>query len=154
MGAAPGLGAQDFTLEAWIKWNGSGVTGSSGTNGKVGIPIIAKGMAEADGTNQDANYFFAIDAAGKLVADYESFEPAVGGNNNYPVQGTTAVTTNVWHHVAVTYDAPPGTGCWQLYSTGSRTRRGRRAFDASYDSIQHFGIGTALTSLARHGRWR
>jgi hypothetical protein len=148
MGAAPGLGAQDFTLEAWIKWNGTGTTGSSGSNGKVGIPIIAKGVGEGDGSNLDANYFFAIDAAGKLVADYESFEAAVGGNNNYPVQGTTAVTINVWHHVAVTYDAPPGTGCWQLYLDGAPDTAGTTCPNLTprYDSIQHFAIGSALTS--------
>ena len=148
MGVAPGLGTQDFTLEAWINWNGSGATASSGTNGEIGIPIITKGVGEADDSNLDANYFFAIDAAGKLVADFESLEAPVGGNNNYPVQGSTALTTNVWHHVAVTYDAPPGTGCWQIYLDGVADTAGTTCPNMTprYDSLQHFGIGAAITS--------
>ena len=58
------------------------------------------------------NYFLGIDAAtGVLVADFE--EPA---GPNHPVAGTTAVTSNVWHHAAAVYDATTGT--WRLYLDG------------------------------------
>ena len=35
---------------------------------------------------------------------------------NHPVSGTAVVTSNVWHHAAVTYDATTGT--WKLYLDG------------------------------------
>ena len=151
MGQAPGLGTADFTLEAWVKWNGagSGSTASSGANGINAIPIVAKGRGEADGGTQDANYVFGIDANGLLAADFESIEPAVNNNNNYPVHGTTVVAANAWHHVAVTYDAPPGSGCWDLYLDGTLVTdpAGRcPAMTPRYDSIQHFALGTALNS--------
>ena len=151
MGQAPGLGSADFTLEAWIKWNGAttGATASSGTNGIVAVPVIAKGRGEADGNNLDLNYFFGIDANSRLAADFESLEAAVGGNNNYPARSTQAVTANVWHHVAVTYDAPPGTGCWDIYLDGVAVTdpAGRCPnFTPRHDSLQHFGLGTAMNS--------
>ena len=59
------------------------------------------------------NYFLGIDAAsGVLVADFE--DTANGGN--HPVTGTTAVTSNVWHHAAATYDT--ATDTWRLYLDG------------------------------------
>ena len=50
-------------------------------------------------------------STGVLVADYE--EPT---GPNHPVSGTAVVTSNVWHHAAVTYDATTGT--WKLYLDG------------------------------------
>ncbi|HEV8199592.1 MAG TPA: LamG-like jellyroll fold domain-containing protein [Candidatus Polarisedimenticolia bacterium] len=151
MGAAPGLGTADFTLEAWIKWNGlgTGAAASSGSNGISAVPVIAKGRGEADGSNLDCNYFLGIDANGRLAADFESIDPAVGGNNNYPAHGTAVVGANVWHHVAATYDAPPGSGCWDLYLDGVLvTDPSGRCPNTTprYDSIQHFGLGTAMNS--------
>ena len=46
MGAAPGLGATQFTLEAWIKWDGGGDAANSGGGGVDAYPIIAKGRGE------------------------------------------------------------------------------------------------------------
>ena len=57
------------------------------------------------------------------------------------ITGSAVVTSNVWHHVAATYD-----GTWKLYLDG--------ALDASLavgqpprsDSIQHAALGTAMNS--------
>ena len=89
-GAAPGLGASQFTLELWFKRTGAGVGTSTGTGGIASaIPLITKGRAEAEGSNVDMNYFLGIDAtSGKLVAD---FEEGTGGTGplglNHPVVG-------------------------------------------------------------------
>ena len=53
-------------------------------------------------------------SSNKLVADFEEGARAAG--QNHPVTGTTVVTSNVWHHAAVTYDATTGT--WKLYLDG------------------------------------
>ncbi|MBK7452253.1 MAG: LamG domain-containing protein [Anaerolineales bacterium] len=56
-----GLGAASFTLEAWIKRTGNGTTANTGSAPScTGVPIIAKGLHEADGTNVDANYFLVL----------------------------------------------------------------------------------------------
>ena len=83
LGPAPALGAKKFTLEAWIKRTAGGTP--TATGGALpallsAIPLITKGMAEADGSNVDANYFFGINQAdGKLAADFEDM--ATGANH-------------------------------------------------------------------------
>src|SRR5207247_7755672 len=70
-GAAPSLGATDFTVETWFNWTGGGTTAQTGTGGlTAAIPLITKGRNDADGNNQDANYFLGIQAS-KLAADFE-----------------------------------------------------------------------------------
>ena len=145
-GPASGLGATTFTIEAWIKREGTGVTTSTGTGGVTAIPILAKGRGEADGSNVDANYFMGLHGTtGVLVADYEEGAGQASPGLNHPVQGTTAIAAdNAWHHVAATFDGTT----WNLYVDGvldanSVVGAGRlpRA-----DSIQHAAIGSALTS--------
>src|SRR5262245_44849437 len=99
-GAAPGLGASTFTIEVWFKKTG-GTPASTGTGGVSAIPLLTKGRGEAEGSNLDMNYFLGIDAAGKLVADFEE-GVSTGGTAglNHPVTGTTVLTDNVWHHGA------------------------------------------------------
>src|SRR5215213_11321218 len=72
-GAAPGLGAAQFTLETWFKRTGAGVGTSTGSGGIASaIPLVTKGRAEAEGTNVDMNYFRGIDTAtNKLAVDFE-----------------------------------------------------------------------------------
>jgi hypothetical protein len=158
MGAATAtLGASAFTLEAWIYRTGAGNTTSTGTGGVTSaIPIIAKGRGEADGDNRDCNYFLGIDSAtNRLVADFEA-APASGvtAGQNYPVSGTSALPFNTWTHVAATYD-PAGTDGekWKLFINGvkdtSSATSGVNTIDNATpraDSIQHFSIGSALTS--------
>ena len=107
---------------------------------------MTKGRVESEGNNRDLNFFLGIGvASGALVADFE--DSATG--MNHPVTGTTAVTSNVWHHAAATYDG----GTWKLYLDG--------ALDASLavagsptprnDSIEHAGLATAMTSTGVTG---
>ncbi len=143
MGAAPGLNASTFTLEAWIRIEGTGSTASSGTGGVSVYPLITKGRGESDGSNVDLNYFFGLQSNFCLAADFEDMNNGL----NHPVLGTIVVTQNVWHHVAVTYDGD----FWRLYVdgvpdtvlqiTGAANVRAPRS-----DSIQHAALGSALTS--------
>src|SRR5262245_20612136 len=72
MGPAPTLGASNLTIELWFKRTGAGATTSTGTGGVTAVPLVTKGRGEADGDNRDCNYFFGINAAGQLVADFET----------------------------------------------------------------------------------
>ena len=140
-GAAPELGASTFTLETWFKWTGGGATTNTGSGGVVAIPLVTKGRGEADGSNLDMNYFLGIDpSTDALVADFE----ANPGGQNYPVSGSLPITTNAWHHAAVTY----GGGTWNLYLDGvldtSLPVTGSPVPQAN--SIQHAGLGTAMNS--------
>ncbi len=141
-GPAPALGASAFTLETWFKRTGAGVGTNTGNGGIASaIPLITKGRAEAEGSNVDMNYFFGIDATtGTLVADFEDM--ATG--QNHPVTGSTVVSSNVWHHAAVTYDGQT----WTLYLDGVRDATLTLAAPTAprSDSIQHAALATAMNS--------
>jgi concanavalin A-like lectin/glucanase superfamily protein/slime mold repeat-containing protein len=166
MGAAAGetaLGARAFTLEAWIRRDGTtwGATTSTGTGGVTAVPLVTKGRGEAEGSNVDCNYFLGITAAGRPVADFEQFALAGGwsAGQNHPACSSIVITDQAWHHVAVTYSAAAG---WKFYVDGveGTTADGTSCTTCSpagscpqspgveprYDSIQHFGLGTAMTS--------
>src|SRR5207245_5622517 len=105
MGAAPQLGAPQFTIEGWIRRDGTGLATSTGTNGVNAIPLVTKGRAEAEASNVDMNYFLGIDSTtGKLAADFEEGATGISPGNNHPLIGGTVLQTNVWYHVAATYD--------------------------------------------------
>ena len=144
LGQAPGLGAATFTLEAWIKREGTGIATGTGNLGITAIPLVTKGMAQSDGSNLDMNYFLGIDSAtGVLAAD---FEEGVGGTGplglNHPVMGSTVILNNVWYHVAASYDGNK----WQLFVNGILDRELVVGQPVRADSIQHAAIGTALGS--------
>src|SRR6266540_3402182 len=145
-GAAPSLGAATFTLETWFKRTGAGVGTSTGSGGITAVPLVTKGRAEAEGSNVDMNYFLGIDAtSGKLAADFEEGSSTGGTLGlNHPVSGNTAITSNVWHHAAATYDGQT----WNLYLDGmlDGTLTLSVARPPRSDSIQHAGIGTAMNS--------
>ena len=89
------------------------------------------------------NYFLGIDTnTGALAADFEDMATGM----NYPVIAVTPVTLNTWHHAAVTYDSV--TGVWSLYLDGNldRTLDVGNNVVPRYDSIQHAGLATAMTS--------
>lgn len=145
-GAAPKLNTPSFTLEAWIRMEGAGVTTTTGTGGiAAAIPIIAKGRGEAETpTNLNMNYFLGIDnSTGQLAAD---FEEGYNGTSapNHPVVGNTILAQNTWYHVAVTY----GSGEWKLYVNGvlDKTKTEAGSPIPEINSIQHASIGSALTS--------
>jgi uncharacterized protein YjiK len=153
MGVAPELGVggppnNGMTLECWFRQDGEGVTGSSGSGGISVVPLFSRGRGESDNSNLDCNYLFGITTGGLLAADFETY-PATGlsAGQNYPITGTnTPITSGVWHHAAVTYDG--ATATWTLYLNGTQVGSTVAAVGAlpRYDSIQHFGIATAMNS--------
>ena len=107
-----GLGVTTFTLETWFRRDGAGIATSTGTGGVVAVPLITKGMAQAEGNDLDMNYFLGIRATdGVLVADFEDTATGL----NHPVAGTTPIANGAWYHAAVTYDGTT----WRLYLNGA-----------------------------------
>ena len=173
MGAAAGenaLGARAFTLEAWIRRDGAswGATTNTGTGGVTGVPLITKGRGEAENSNVDANYFLGITTAGRPVADFEQFAAGGSGNwaagQNHPACSSASIADQGWHHVAVTYSTATGwhfyidgvegttadaTACTTCSPAGSCPQS--PGVEPRYDSIQHFGLGTAMTSAGTTG---
>ena len=142
------LGASVFTLELWFKRTGTGVGQTTGTGGITSaIPLITKGRNELETpANLNMNYFFGIDAtSGKLVAD---FEDTINGGN-HPALGTAVITSNAWHHAAVTYSG----STYNFYLDGAldRTVDLGTAFVPEATSIQHAGVGTAMNSTGVAG---
>ena len=152
-GSAP-LGAGSFTIECRFLKTGAGVATSTGGDGVTAIPLVTKGRDEGEGDATDCNYFLGIDASNKLVADFEQLNATNNGTayaagQNFPVTGSTTLLDGVWYHVAATYDTTTAT--WSLYVNGvAETLSTPLATFAGVvprsDSIQHFGIGTALDS--------
>ncbi len=143
--ASPSLNVTSFTLETWFRRDGTGIAVSTGTGGIAGaLPLVTKSAGEGEGPPNtiNGNYFLGIDStSGVLVADYE--EPT---GPNHPVSGTAVVTSNVWHHAAVTYNATTGT--WKLYLDGvlDRTLVLSSAFQPNATSLQHAALGSSLTT--------
>ena len=161
-GTAASLGAQVFTIETWFKRTGTGATASTGTGGlAAAIPLVTKGRGEAENSNVDMNYFFGIDTTGVLAADFEecaraqtgcpaTTSNATQGGQNYPARGTTVIQNNVWYHAAVTFDGR----YWRFYlngvQDGATIDTGATRYPR-WDSIQHAGLGTAMTSTGAAG---
>ncbi len=161
-GLETGLGVQTFTIEVWFMKTGAGVTTSTGTGGlSSAIPLVTKGRGEAENSDVDMNYFFGIDSTGVLAADFEecarsqtgcpaTATNATQGGQNFPARGTTIIQNNVWYHAAVTFDGR----YWQFYlngvQDGSATDTGASRLPR-WDSRQHAGIGTAMTSSGATG---
>ena len=145
-GAAPGLGASTFTLETWFRRDGNGIATNTGTNGVIAVPLVSKGMAEAEGGTVDMNYFLGIRSSDNvLVADFEDTATGL----NHPVAGTTAIPADgLWRHVAAVYDGTT----WRLYLDGVlQTQLVVGAFTPQFNSIQHAALGTALNSTGGAG---
>lgn len=139
VGDVPELGLSIFTVEAWIRWDGYGTTASSGVGGVVAEPIVSKGRGEDDGSNIDCNWFLGIDAAGRIVGDFEDMEAGL----NHPATSSVTIERGEWHHVAATYD---GTD-WRLFVDGMLDVTVPAQAMPRADSIQHVGIGAAYDSM-------
>jgi Concanavalin A-like lectin/glucanases superfamily/Secretion system C-terminal sorting domain/Calcineurin-like phosphoesterase len=147
-GNAASLHLSSFTLEAWIKIDGSGTTTSTGTGGITNaVPIITKGRAETDGTPaKEVNYFLGYQpSTNKLVAD---FEDNVNGTN-HPVSSTGTISTCTWTHVAATYNVSANT--WKLYINGVLNKTlnlGTTIYTPELRSNMNTGIGTSFNSTS------
>ncbi len=166
MGTASGLGTATFTLECWFKRaSASGnaglgtVTGGNGFNGSI-IPLVSKGRGEADATNVDCNYILGIQTTSNLlVADFEEAGTGPNPGLNHPICGSTAIADTNWHHAAATYSTAAGwslyldgvaqtvaTACTNCQTTAPNNCLVSPGVAPRSDSIQHFGIASALTS--------
>ena len=143
-GSASALGSTTFTLECWFYKSGTGVGASTGSGGITsGIPLIAKGRGEADGSNLDMNYFLGINSSTNvLCADFEEGTGQASPGLNHPVYGITPLCNNVWYHAAATYDGTT----WKIYLNGNleATLAVNRLPQSL--SVQHASIATALNS--------
>lgn len=110
------LGASNFTLSAWIRRTGAGLTTSTGTGGVIAEPVLSKGRSERDNSTLDMNYFLGIDPAGGnvLAVDFEEGATGTIPGDGHPFYGTTSIPSNVWVAVTVTYD-----GTWRLCINGN-----------------------------------
>jgi parallel beta-helix repeat protein len=138
-----------FTIETWFKRTGTGTSNTTGTGGITSlVPLVTHGAPEADlHTNVDANWILGINTTGNVIAaDFE----AASNSQNYPISGTTAITMNVWHHAAVTYDGTT----WNLYLDGNLENTSSPGVAPRADSIQKVALGTMIESNGTtHGRF-
>ena len=143
--ATTSLGASTFTLECWFKRTGSGITTSTGSGGVLAIPLITKGMAQADASTFDCNYFLGIRGSDNvLAADYEEGTGQTSPGLNHPITGTTVIQNNIWYHVASTFDGTT----WRIFLNGNLEATlvvGSNRLPQSL-STQHAAIATALGS--------
>jgi hypothetical protein len=144
-GSAPSLDAPVFTIEVRFKRTGTGNTANTGTNGVDAVPLISKGRGEADGDTRDANYFLGIRPTDNLlVADFEEGTGQTTPGANHPIAGTNAVTMNVWHHAAFTFDGTT----MRLYLDGNLEKSSTLGTGhmPQSASIQHAALATAINS--------
>ena len=74
-----------------------------------------------------------------MAADFEDTATGL----NHPISGATAIVNGIWYHAAATYDGTT----WRLYLNGNLDATlVVGAFTPESTSIQHFGLGTTLTS--------
>ena len=90
-GEANPLKLAQFTLEGWFKREEIGTTANTGTGGFYGIPLITKGVGEAEGSNVDMNYFLGIHGTNNVIC--ADFEEGSGGAG--PAQPESS---GMWHH--------------------------------------------------------
>jgi hypothetical protein len=133
----PALGLSTFTIEAWVRRDGEGVTYTTGAGGLRLVPIAGKGLGEGDGSNIDCNYGFGF-WGDVLGADFEDM--ATGAN--HPVMGKTGIPRGEWHHVAATYDGTT----WRLYVDGVLDGEAAANAMPRADSIHPFAIASAVAS--------
>lgn len=142
------LHLKSFTLEAWINIQGTGgTTGTSqgnegGFKASTCVPLITKGRREKGSSSTDINYFFGYQASDRrLVADFE--DNASG--DHHPATGTTALPTNKWVHVAVTYSG----NAWKFYINGALDKTVTLA--ASYTPQSASNVTAALATSLNSG---
>lgn len=137
MGDPQALGLTTFTLEAWVRRDGTGKELSSGVGGLHLVPIVGKGRGESDGSTVDCNYTFGF-VGERLGVDFEDLDDG----DNHPLVGGTDVPRGEWHHVAATFDGKQ----LRLYVDARLDASLPTTAKPRADSVQHFAIGAGLDS--------
>ncbi len=143
------LDLAQFTIETWFKRTGTGTPNTTGTGGiPNAIPLVTHGSPQTEGSNVDANWMLVIDDTNDVIAaDFEDMATGL----NHPVFGTTAITNNVWHHAAATYDGTT----WRLYLDGNLEATLAVNAAPRSDTIQHAGLGAMIESSGTpHGHFQ
>ena len=105
-----------FTVETWFKRTGTGTPNTTGTGGITIVPLLTHGAPEAEGSNVDANWILGINTAGNVIAaDFEAVDDPAPTGQNVPISGITAITDDVWHHAAATFNGTT----WAVYLDGN-----------------------------------
>lgn len=146
LGVPKAVGLKAYTIACCFYRTGAGATFSTGTGGLTMYPLVTHGLGEADGDNRDLNWALGVvSSTGVPGCDFESYNASP---NNNPVSGATATTTNVWYHIAGTFDGFNH----RIYLNGKLDGTVSSIQTPRSDSIQHVGIGTAMSSTgARTG---
>jgi hypothetical protein len=148
----PPLGANPFTVVAWVKRLGAGTVISSGSGGYADMePVVCKGMAQSESATLNANYMLGVRnlTSMKVCADMEEHSTGSTMGLNHPVTGHDTLTDNEWHMIGVTFSVSGG---WKLFLDGvdqtldHGTQNPGQPPD--YDSQLPFCIGGAMTSTA------
>ena len=132
-----------FTIETWFKRSGTGTPNTTGTGGITIVPLLTHGAPEAEGSNVDANWILGINTAGNVIAaDFEAVDDPAPTGQNVPISGTTAITDNVWHHAAATFNGTT----WAVYLDGNLEASSNPGLHPRSDSTQRVALGTMITS--------
>ncbi len=141
-----------FTIETWFKRTGAGTSNTTGTGGITIVPLLTHGSPEAENSSVDANWILGINTAGNVIAaDFEAIDDPAPTGQNFPISGTTAITDNVWHHAAATFDGTT----WAVYLDGNLEASSNPGVHPRSDSIQPVALGTMIESNGTpHGYFR
>ena len=132
-----------FTLETWLRRDGSGAATTTGSGGIDLIPLITNGTAEAENAAADINYFFGIRGTdGVLCADFEEAQTGTSPGLNHPVCGDTPLQNNAWYHAAVTYNGTT----WRIYLNGNLDGELAVGQPANAANTSQLAFGTSLTT--------
>ena len=107
------------------------------------IPLLTHGAPQDENSNVDANWILGINTAGNVIAaDFEAIDDPAPTGQNYPISGVTAITDNVWHHAAATFDGTT----WAVYLDGILEASINPGVHPRSDTTQHAALGTMLTT--------
>jgi hypothetical protein len=144
---SPPLGLESFSLATWFRRTGAGIAVSTGTGGVTAEPLVSKGRSlSSDGVLSDVNYFLGLATSGAnlvLAADFEEHISAASPGANHPLLGTTAITDNVWHHAAVTYDG----NVMRLYLDGNLEGSVTIGRTPNWESTQLAALGSTVSDV-------